>query len=305
MEVLTGKELAIKHKSEKIVLTASRRTDMPAFYTGELLQGLKEGKFHPQTMMQPMWELHFEPGDIHSIGLWSQDFSKWIEKRHEISGLGYKFWYRFTILPEDPVCKPKAPSVEEQLKQLGTLANSDGSDRIFVFIDPLIQYKGVGEKNWGYSFSDHRIDLIVRKTHQLGIESITMSFLDYYKHVEKRALRKGFEFRFLNPNNPSDREEMIQTVQKIRNITDAYQVNLKTCCEPALCSNGLTKQGSCVDGNYLNKVFGPGASIQPDAGQRKKFGCGCTVAVDIGRYTEYGEWSHHCGHDCPQCYARK
>ena len=239
MKILTGKELAIKHKAEKIVLTASRRTDMSAFYTGELLQGLKEGKFHPQTMMQPIWELHFEPGDIHSVGLWSQDFSKWIERRHEISGLGYKFWYRFTILPDDPVCKPKAPSVEEQLKQLESLASTDGSHGILVFIDPLIQYKRIGVTNWKCNFSGAGVETIVKKTQRLGIKSITMSLLDYYKHVEKRALRKGFEFRFLNPNNHSDQEEMIETVQRIRNITDGYQVDLKTCCEPYLHSTDL------------------------------------------------------------------
>ena len=305
MEVQTAKELAIKHKADKIVLIASRRTDMPAFYTDELLKGLKQGKFHPQTMMQPMWELKFERQDIHSVGLWSQDFSKWIEQRHEIADLGCKFWYRFTILPDDPVCKPKVPPVEEQLKQLETLANTEGSDCLFVFIDPLIQYKCTGETNWRHNFSEVSVDMIVRKAHQLGIKSITISLLDYYRHVEKRALRKGFEFRFLNPNKHSDQETMIETVQRIRNITDAYGVNLKTCCEKYLHSKGFTKQGSCVDGNYLNKLFGPGAPVQPDAGQRKTFGCGCTSAVDIGRYTEHGEWSHHCNHDCPQCYARR
>ena len=218
MKVQTAKELAIKHKAEKIVLVASRRTDMPAFYTSELLKGLKEGRFHPQAMMQPMWELNFEPQDIHSVGLWSQDFSKWIERKHEIAGLGYKFWYRFTILPDDPVCKPKAPSVEGQLEQLETLVNTDGSNCLFVFVDPLIQYKPIGEGNWRYNFSDASIDMIVRKAHQLGIKSITISLLDYYRHVEKRALRKGFEFRFLNPNKHSDQEEMIETVQRIRNI---------------------------------------------------------------------------------------
>jgi len=40
MEFQTAKELAIKHKAEKIVLIASRRTDMLAFYTDELLKGL-------------------------------------------------------------------------------------------------------------------------------------------------------------------------------------------------------------------------------------------------------------------------
>jgi len=305
MKVLTAKKLAIKHKAEKIVLIASRRTDMPAFYVSELIKGLKEGCFHPQTMMQPMWELGFEPGDIHSVGLWSQDFSQWIEKRHEIADLGYKFWYRFTILPDDPVCKPKAPSVEEQLKQLETLANTDGNDCVFLFIDPMIRYKHVGEKHWKYNFSDESVDWIVKRAQRLGIQSITISLLDYYKHVKKRGLERGVLFGFLNPNDPSDQEETIELVQKVKSITDAYQVNLNSCCETYLHTKKVTKQGSCVDGDYLNKLFGPGASVQPDSGQRRRFGCGCSWAVDIGRYTEHGEWSHHCRHDCPQCYARR
>jgi len=305
MKVQTAKEIALKQKAKKIVLIASRRTDMPAFYLSELIKGLKEGKFHPQTMMQPMWELHFEPNDVHSVGLWSQDFSKWIDRKHEIADLGYKFWYRFTILPDDPICKPKAPSLEEQLKQLETLANTDGSNCVFLFIDPLIKYRYIGENNWRYNFSEESIDMIVKKAHQLGIKNITISLLDYYKHVKKRALKRGIEFGFLNPNYQPDQEEMVGVVQRIKNITDAYQVGIKTCCETYLHSKGVTRQGSCVDGDYLNQLFGPGATVQADAGQRKQFGCGCTAAVDIGRYTEHGEWSHHCKHDCPQCYARK
>jgi len=118
--------------------------------------------------------------------------------------------------------------------------------------------------------------MIVKKAHQLGIKSITTSLLDYYKHVEQRALKRRIEFRFLKPNKHSDQQEMIETVQRIRNVTDAYQVGVKSCCEKYPHSKGFTKQGSWVDGNYLNKLFGPGAPNQPDAGQRKKFGCGCT-----------------------------
>lgn len=305
MRVVTAKELAIKHKAEKIVLTASRRTDIPAFYVSELIKGLRQGRFHPQTMMQPMWEFRFETADIHSIGLWSQNFSQWIERRDEIADMGYKFWYRFTILPDDPVCKPKAPRVEDQLRQLETLTNTDGSDCVFLFIDPIIKYKPVGEKDWKYNFSDESLDRIVKKAHQLGIKSITVSLLDHYEHVEQRGQGKGILFGFLNPNDRSDQEEAIELVQKIKNITDAYQVKLKSCCETNLHTRKVTQQGSCVDGNHLNKLFGSGASVQPDSGQRRRLGCGCTRAVDIGRYTEHGEWSHHCRHDCPQCYARR
>ncbi len=304
MKIKTAKKIAATHKSDKVVVIASRRTDMPTFYGDELINGLKQGVFHPQGMMQGVWEFQFSPSDIHSVGLWSQDFGKWLQRWEEIKNLPYKFWYRFSILPDDPVCKPVAPPVKEQLRQLEALVKIAGKEAVFLFIDPLITYRRLGEKIWHYNFSTESLDSILCKASSFGIENITTSIMDYYPKIQSRAEKKGIEFRFLDADKSSNQQEIFRMIQVFKNVADNYKMSIKTCCEKILHSSGLTLQGACVDGRSLNKIFGPGASLKVDSAQRRKYGCGCTAAVDIGRYVEKGEFSHHCYHHCLQCYAR-
>ena len=303
MQTKTAKAIAVTHKSDKVVINASRRTDMPAFYADELITGLNNGVFHPQGLMQAMWEFRFEPSDIHSVGLWSQDFSKWIEKSAEVRNLPYRFWYRFSILPDDPICKPKAPSVPEQLKQLDALVELSGKQSVFLFIDPLIKYRRLGEA-WRYNFEVESIKTILKHASTLGIEYVTTSILDYYPKIKRRAQKQDVEFYFFAADNPDDQNEMIAMVKTVKTVADRFDIKVKTCCEKLFHASRLTIQGACVDGKLLNSLFGPGASIRSANAQRGRYGCGCTVAVDIGRYTEKGEWSHRCDHQCLQCYAR-
>jgi hypothetical protein len=305
MIIKQAREIAEKHSSEKIVLVASRRTDMPRFHTEEIINGLKTGAFHPQGLMHEMWRLEFKPENIHSVGLWSQDFSSWISERKKIAGYGYKFWYRFTILPDNPVCKPKAPQVSEQLLQLEKLCEQDGPETVSVFVDPLMRYSKIGKKEWNYNFSAESLLPILKKLKETGISSLSLSIIDYYGKVKKRAERYGVEFFYPDDKTEEGQIEIINMMRVFHEAADIYGITIKTCCEKFISESGFSESGSCVDGKKLNRIFGPGASIKTDSGQRKKFGCGCTCSVDIGRYIEYGEWSHHCGHDCPQCYARK
>jgi hypothetical protein len=303
MQTKTAKEIAVKHRSNKVVINASRRTDLPAFHVDELITGLKQGVFHPQGLMQAVWEFRFDPMDIHSVGLWSQDFSKWIERTEEVKNLPYKFWYRFSILPDDPVCKPKAPPVKDQLRQLEALVKLSGKESVFLFIDPLIKYRKLGE-DWQYNFSAESVETILKQASALGIEYVTTSILDYYPKIKRRAQKQDVEFYFFSPDNPADQDEMTKMVKLVKTVADNLKMKVKTCCEKLMHNSGLAIQGACVDGRMLNAIFGPGASLWQDNAQRGKYGCGCTAAVDIGRYTEKGEWSHHCGHQCIQCYAR-
>ncbi len=306
MQTTTARQIAQKHRAEKLVLVASRRTDIPRFHTDELVTGLQNGSFHPQGPRQPVWQLTFEPADIHSIGLWSQDFSRWLARRPQVTG--YRFWYRFTILPDDPVCKPRAARVSEQLEQLAALNRLEPAGAINVCIDPLIRYRRVGQTRWRYNFSAASLKPILRQVAQLGLGFVTTSVVDPYARVERRLRRLGVQFADGRHDDDGDREaggnERWRIARRFAQIAASYDVEVRSCCEKALHERGLFTPGRCVDGELLRQLFGPGASTVTDAGQRKKYGCGCTRSLDIGRYTNSGQWSHHCGHDCPQCYAR-
>jgi len=286
------------------VIVASRRTDMPAFYVDEIVRGLREGAFHPQPMMQKLWELRFRPEDIHSVGLWSQNFGPWIDCRFALKNLPYRYWYRFTILPDDPVAKPKAPSVQEQLRQLEELVKADGPDAVSVFIDPLLEYRALGSTEWCGNWTERAIKPIVKRVADLGLDRVTVSVLDRYAKVEKRAAALSVEFRFLDAARAEDRPAIVRTLAPVKDLAKQYGLRLFTCCELWPEAAGIAERGACVDGKRLARLFGPGASQNPDKGQRRKLGCGCTLAIDVGRYAQSGEWSHACHHGCPQCYAR-
>ncbi len=170
MKIKSAKEIAEKQRTDKIVLIASRRTDMPAFYLDEIIEGLKMGIFHPQPLMNPMYRLRFGREDIHSVGLWSQDFSLWIKRREEVSGLGYNFWYRFTILPDNPVTKPRAPSLKKQLIQLEALAQRDCPHAISVCIDPIFKYRSADKGKIEYNYNSSSIEEIAKVCSSLNIK---------------------------------------------------------------------------------------------------------------------------------------
>ena len=314
METVYAREIASRQGAEKLVLVASRRTDMPAFYTEELIRGLREGIFHPAGLMQPVRELRFTPEEIHSVGLWSQDFSEWLKARHGLvsgsaaprdtrTGSSYKFWYRFTILPDDPVIKPKAPPVSVQLEQAARLLELDGPGTVTLCVDPLLYYRKKGTREWTPGCTDESAGKIFQGACRLGLKEITLSFIDYYKKVERRAARSGIEFMYPDLSREAGRQAAAELVRPLAEASRRTGIAIRSCCE-SFPGEPLLLPGACVDGRKLNRLFGPGASEKQDRGQRKKQGCLCTLSVDVGRYIEHGTWSHHCFHDCPQCYAR-
>ncbi len=316
-KTVSAADRALKDGGKKLVLIASRRTDYPRFHTKDLIEGLQKGEFLCKVPMQKPFLLQFEEEDIHSIGLWSQDFSEWIKWFPEIEDTAYRFWYRFTILPDHSFFKPAAPSVDQQLEQVRRLVSLPGhsSKQIKIYIDPLIRYRrnvgaddkstngqewkdGSSEEQWQRNYSVPQLETIFRMLQEDGIREVTVSVIDYYSKVERRFKAAGYEVDFFN-DDEDGKERMLEFVMPFLDTAEQYGISVKSCCEKDLVAAGLTEKGACVDGTWLNAVFGPGVSVKDDSGQRKKFGCGCTKSLDIGNY------SMKCGHNCPQCYARR
>ena len=300
MEVKHASDM-IRDPDSRLILTVSRRTDMPAFYLREIVDGLTSGAFHPKGPYTRVWELRFRPDAIHSVHLWSQNFGPWITARPALDTLGYSFFYRFTILPDDPFCKPHAPPLDEQLRQLRELAAIEGPDRIDVAVDPIVRYCFDGVIRWNLDLETFA--RIADGAAEADVGRIRTSFVDAYRKLRRRQAKlPGFEFDFFDKETDTDRRVMIDRITPLAVAAADRGLRLETCCELELTRSGIPHlhAGACVDGGRLNKVIGPGASTRPDRGQRKALGCLCTAgAVDVGRY----DASHACGYRCPQCYA--
>ncbi len=301
-EVLHASEVAARQGGGRLVLVASRRSDLPAFHLDELVEGLRRGRFYPQPPRQPLRELRFGPADIHSLGLWSQNFSAWLPRRREVERLGYRCWYRCTIMPDDPWCKPFAPPVDLQLRTLEDLVQGATAGAVTVAVDPLIVYRRLGETDWRDNAPAAALERIFAAIAALGLPEVTTSLYDPYPRAEVRAKARGLVFA--NPGSPEGRPVYERVIQRFQGLAASMGLRVRTCAEPLLADREGCSAGACVDGARLNALFGPGASESPDKGQRRNKGCGCTRALDVGRSVEHGPLGHVCGHRCPQCYAR-
>lgn len=104
---------------------------------------------------------------------------------------------------------------------------------------------------------------------------------------------KASKFTYLVPSQ----QQQIEFVSQLVEIADKYGVTIYTCTSPIIEGVLGVKKGHCIDGAYLEELFGKRASHAKDTGQRKE--CGCTRSRDIGAYS-----GQSCGHGCLYCYAK-
>jgi DNA repair photolyase len=275
---------------DRLVISASRRTDIPAFYLDWFLAGLSRGYFvalNPFNGARRQVSTH--PQQVHSIVFWSKDYTRLLERAGELAA--YRLFFQFTLNSESPGLEPRLPPLEARLAQFRALAERFGAAAVNWRFDPIVcwEQEGVRRNNLG------QFEMILEAAAGAGIRRLTFSFMDRYAKAERRAAAGGLRFYY------PGLAEMLELATPLAEAARAYGLRVAACCEPKLreaMPAGLVSRARCVDGPELARLYGPGASLAEDRGQRRSAGCGCTVSVDVGSYS-----AHPCPHGCLYCYA--
>jgi hypothetical protein len=281
----------------KIVISASRRTDIPAFYMpwfmAQITQGLFEvvNPFNQRTSVVPA-----TVNDVDTIVFWSKNFGPFIENDYgrQLLKLGYHLFFNFTINSDCPELEPNVPPLNQRLGQLEYVCKHHGPDTVNWRFDPICFYQsGPGPPR------DNLDDFstIADRAARWGISRCITSFMDHYPKIRRRlSSRPGF--KFIDPPLP----EKVKTILEMEAQLAPLNINLYTCCEKdlieALPPTSSITPSACIPNNLLMELFGGRLSLKKDTGQRVKAGCGCKVSVDIGSYRQ-----HPCYHNCLFCYA--
>ena len=281
----------------KIVLSASRRTDIPAFYMDWFMDQINRGFFEVMNpFSRKVSKVYATPDLVHTIVFWSKDFGPFLEGNfgETLLEMGYHLYFSFTINSDTPELEPNIPPVTERLTQLKTLANRFSPHWIDWRFDPICFYK---TDTHSVQNNLHDLKRIADTAAPVGINRCITSFMDHYKKIQRRV--KSFAgFSFLDP----PLSEKIEILHDINEILKENAIQLYLCCEKeileALPEESGIKQSSCIPNHRLKKLFGGDISLEKDKGQRVRAGCGCGVSTDIGSYP-----LHPCFHNCLFCYA--
>ncbi len=281
----------------KIVLSASRRTDIPAFYMPWFMVQISRGSFEVvNPFNQRVSVVPATPDAVHTIVFWSKNFRPFIGGHYgdRLLELGYHLFFNFTINSASADLEPNVPSLDERLNQMSYLAEHFGPLAINWRFDPICFYR----VNQG-ALNDnlHDFAYIARKAAGCGIERCITSFMDHYPKIARRLPpRSGFVF--VDP----PLIDKVNTLMKMESQLADLGIQLQTCCEKAvidaLNANSSITPSACIPNDLLLGLYGGNLSLKRDTGQRVKAGCGCRVSVDIGSYRQ-----QPCYHNCLFCYA--
>jgi hypothetical protein len=285
------------------IISASRRTDIPGWYTPWFLDQIQQGYF---TIKNPynkrVRKIGALPEEIHSIVFWSKNFDPFLELQADqiLVEKGYNLYFNFTINSRSLLLEPKLPKLEKRINQARLLCQRFGPDKISWRFDPICFYK---KSNQELENNLADFTMIADAMADMGISRCVTSFYDDYKKIQTRLCRLSLQNK---PNNffidPKMKDKQ-KLVQQMADYLEPKNIQLYLCCETSIFTNpgrlSNIKENACIDGKLLKKLYGGTPETRRDYGQRSKQGCKCTKSIDIGSYED-----HPCFHNCLFCYAK-
>lgn len=261
-----------------MIISASRRTDIPSYYSDWFIQRLKEGYVLTRNPMNYSQVSHISLSKevVDCIVFWTKDASNITDKLHYIDELGYKYCFQYTITPYGSDMERNLRDKKEIIENFQFLSKKLGKDCMIWRYDPII----INDK---YTVEYH-IKSFEEMCAQLSsyTNKVIISFVDIYG---KKTPCKVQEV---------DRENVEVLSREFGKIAQKNDILIQTCCEQYNLSEYGIRQGGCIDNNMIEKVCGYKLNIKMDKGQRKT--CQCIESIDIGVYNT-------CLHDCIYCYA--
>ncbi|RMD02533.1 DUF1848 domain-containing protein [Clostridium autoethanogenum] len=263
-----------------MILSVSRRTDIPAFYSDWFFNRIKEGFVlvkNPFNSKQ-VSKVILNPKVIDCIVFWTKNPKKMMKRLDEIKE--YNYYFQFTLNSYDKTLETNVPEKKYLVNTFIELSKRIGKDRVIWRYDPIILTDKF-TKDYHYKWFEYLAKRLSPYTNKCVI-----SFLDLYRKTERNLK----EINIL----PIDKDDMFELAEKFSKIASKYNVTIETCSEEIDLSKFNIKHGKCIDDRLISKVVDEKLSIDKDPNQREV--CGCVKSIDIGAYNT-------CNHGCLYCYA--
>ena len=264
-----------------MILSVSRRTDIPNYYSDWFFNRLKEGFVcvrNPFNARQ-ISRIPLNREVVDCIVFWTKNPAPMLERLGELDG--YEYYFQFTLTGYGRDVEPGLPDKHRELiPTFKRLSEAIGPKRVIWRYDPIFI-------NEGYTADGH-----IRAFRELcrefeGLtERVVISFLDPYARIKKWM--EGMKAA------PPDRETMEWLAGNMAETAGRHGMGIYTCAELADLEHAGIRHGSCIDRRLIEELTGSRLKIKKDKNQRAE--CGCAESVDVGAY-------HTCRNGCAYCYA--
>ena len=263
-----------------MILSVSRRTDIPAFYSDWFYNRIREGQVCVRNPMNrhQVSKIRLSPDVIDCIVFWSKNPAPMLPRLGELAD--YMYYFQFTVTPYDRELETGLPQKESVIETFRRLSDRIGPKRVIWRYDPILFTQNI-DIRYHLQYFEAIAKRLASYTH-----TCVISFVDLYQKTRR------------NLKDTTARElslcEITLLASGLVSIASRYGIRIQTCAEQIELEQVGIKHGRCIDNILIEDLLGVKLYVAKDKNQRLE--CGCVQSIDIGEYNT-------CSHNCLYCYA--
>lgn len=275
-----------------LIISASRATDIPAFYADWFFRRLEKGHVRWRNPFSGQ-DSYVSFGNTRFIVFWSKNPAPLLPYLPMIKERGIGCYIQYTLNDyEAEGLEPNVPPLSQRIETFRRAVEALGRGAVVWRFDPLILTDKIN------------IDTLLEKIAHIAnaltgyTEKLVFSFADIesYKKVSRNLRQSGINYR------EWDEESMRESAARLSTLNrNNWNLELATCAERIDLSEYGIGHNRCIDPELISRLAPDDEILQnflynakTDTGQRKA--CGCILSKDIGAYNT-------CPHGCLYCYA--
>lgn len=270
-----------------MIISASRRTDIPAFYSDWFVNRVKAGFLlvkNPFNANQ-VKRVSLLPKDVDAIVFWTRNPKKLFPHLELLDSLGYRYYFQYTITGYNKKLETNTLHPFKAVEIFQELSKIIGRDKVIWRYDPII-ISNITPVSEHLRLFNKLAGLLSGYTNH-----VVISFADLYKKTEVNLNKvDGLEYSDILENEGL----LNELCQELKKIATKYGMSISTCAEEVNLESTGIEHGKCIDDRLIESLFNIKVTDTKDQGQRLE--CGCVKSIDIGVYNT-------CLHGCTYCYA--
>lgn len=268
-----------------MIVSASRRTDVPALHAPWLLERLAAGHIQVRNPYAPSLVRRVDlvpapAGTLTALVLWTRNPGLLLPAVPAWEARGLRTLWLVTVTGYPRPLESGAPDPTAAVDAVQRLAALVGRERVTWRYDPIFLCPALGMDREWHARNFRRLAASLGDV----ASRCVVSLYDDYPKARRRLSAAGLE--------PDRQAAPGPLLSDLSAEAGRRGLAFQSCCEaerPAEIS-----PGACIDGAVLDRLWGLGVGTGRDRGQRP--GCRCAPSVDIGVYDT-------CTHGCLYCYA--
>ena len=264
-----------------MILSVSRRTDIPNYYSEWFYNRIKEGFLCVRNPMNyhQISEIKITPDLVDCIVFWTKNPLPMIERLDELNK--YNYYFQFTLTGYAKDIEMNLPNKKiSMIPIFQELSRKIGKQKVIWRYDPIF-------------FSErYTVDYHLKAFESIAkalngyTEKCVISFVDIYPK-NKKNMNKIAMYDL-------DEEALKNFAKKLWRIADENHMEIGSCAEKIDLGECGIVHNSCIDKELIEKIIGCRLKAKKDKNQRTE--CGCIESVEIGAYNT-------CKNGCVYCYA--